>query len=147
LIAAVLSEGELRALIEQAGDVGLDALVEVHDGDELAVALAAGATIIGVNNRDLRSLRVSLDVSRELAARIPDAVVAVSESGLKTAGDLAELRALGYGAFLIGERFMAEPDPGAALEALLAAANGAPDGGTRTAEVVSRTDRAADARR
>jgi indole-3-glycerol phosphate synthase len=146
LIAAVLSEGELRSLIKEAEDLGLDALVEVHDADELAASVSAGATIVGVNNRDLRSLRVSLDVSRELSARIPRGVVAVSESGLKTAEDLAQLSALGYGAFLIGERFMVEPDPGTALAALLAA-KGAPGGDTRGGEVAAGVDAAADARR
>jgi indole-3-glycerol phosphate synthase len=91
----------------------------VHSVDELSIAIDAGAQIVGVNNRNLRTLAVDVTASETLAARIPRGMVAVSESGLKTAADLIRLRQLGYGAFLIGERFMTADDPGAALEALL----------------------------
>ena len=121
LIVAALSPGELRTLVRRAHHLGLDVLVEVHNADELTVAVDAGAEIIGVNNRNLRTLQVDVHASEELIARMPAAVVAVSESGLKTRADLARLRALGYHAFLIGERFMTEPDPGAALQELLSA--------------------------
>src|SRR5438309_4600232 len=97
----------------------LDTLVEVHDLDELAKAVDAGARIIGVNNRNLRTLEVDVDASETLIARMPRDVVAISESGLRTADDLLRLRTLGYRAFLIGERFMSDPDPGLALAGLL----------------------------
>ena len=94
-------------------------LVEVHDATELAIALDAGARIVGVNNRNLRTLAVDLQASDELIAKVPGDVVAVSESGLRTAEDLLRLRTLGYRAFLIGERFMTAAEPGRELERLL----------------------------
>jgi indole-3-glycerol phosphate synthase len=121
LIVAALETGELRSLVSLAATLGLDALVEVHDSDELGAAVDVGARIIGVNNRDLRTLEVDVDVSERLIARIPSGVVAVSESGLRSTDDLVRLSRMGYRAFLIGERFMTEPEPGTALEALLAA--------------------------
>jgi indole-3-glycerol phosphate synthase len=121
LIVAALHADELRRLRERANDLGLDTLVEVHQPDELSAAVDAGAEVIGVNNRNLRTLAVDLRASDLVMAQMPSHVTAVSESGLRTAADLARLSALGYRAFLIGERLMAEPDPGAALEALLAA--------------------------
>jgi indole-3-glycerol phosphate synthase len=123
LIVAALSARELRALSETAAALGLDALVEVHDAGELARAVDAGAAIIGVNNRNLRTLEVDVRGSDALVGRIPEGVVAVSESGLKSEEDLVRLGRLGYHAFLIGERFMTAPDPGAALGTLLAAAS------------------------
>jgi len=119
LIAAALVPAELARLQARAHDLGLDALVEVHNREELTAALDAGAAIVGVNNRNLRTLAVDLEVSQELIARIPKGVTAVSESGIKTPEDIARLRRLGYHAFLIGERFMACADPGAELRALL----------------------------
>lgn len=121
LIVAALSPGELRALVRCAAELGLDALVEVHHAEELHVAVDAGAEIIGVNNRNLRTLQVHVHASEEIIARVPRGTVAVSESGLKSAADLTRLAALGYHAFLIGERFMTEPDPGASLGELLTA--------------------------
>jgi indole-3-glycerol phosphate synthase len=118
LIVAALTQPELEALAAEAAARGLDVLVEAHDREELARAVDAGAQIVGVNNRNLRTLEVDVRASEDLIARMPRDVVAVSESGLKTAQDLTRLRAMGYRAFLIGERFMAEPDPGAALSAL-----------------------------
>jgi len=94
-------------------------LVEVHNEQELAIAVDAGSTIIGVNNRNLRTLEVDVKASETLIAKMPKGVLAVSESGLRTADDLMRLRGLGYQAFLVGERFMATADPGAALKELL----------------------------
>jgi len=129
LIVAALAPQELGSLLEQATAMGLDALVEVHDSAEVSIALASGARIVGVNNRNLRTLEVDVEASERLIAQIPPDVVAVSESGLRTADDLARLRALGYRAFLIGERFMTDPDPGSALRALLGGASSAPTSG------------------
>jgi indole-3-glycerol phosphate synthase len=120
LIVAALTDPELAALTRQADALGMATLVEVHTGEELDRALAAGATIVGVNNRNLRTLAVDVGLSERLASRIPPSVIAVSESGLRSAADLAGLSALGYRAFLMGERFMTTPDPGVALAALLA---------------------------
>ena len=119
LIVAALDPQALAALHARALALGLDVLVEVHSADELSVAIDAGARIIGANNRNLRTLEVDVSVSETLAARMPRGMVTVSESGLKDAADLIRLRQLGYGAFLIGERFMTEKDPGGALQALL----------------------------
>ena len=87
-------------------EAGLDVLVEIHDLFELPIALEAGASIVGVNNRNLRTLAVDTDVSRQAVELIPDEVIAVAESGLKAAGELRNLKSAGYDAFLIGERFM-----------------------------------------
>jgi indole-3-glycerol phosphate synthase len=119
LIAGALRPPELTRLMARASDLCLDALVEVHSTDELMAALDAGADLVGVNNRNLRTLAVDLDVSEELIARIPKGVTAVSESGIKTPADITRFMALGYRAFLIGERFMTTDDPGAALRDLL----------------------------
>jgi indole-3-glycerol phosphate synthase len=128
LIVAALERHELQSLAAGAAGLGLDALVEVHDERELTMAIDAGARIVGVNNRNLRTLDVDVDASDRLIAAIPRGVVAVSESGLRTAGDLARLRALGYHAFLIGERLMTEADPGEALRGLLGGARAAATG-------------------
>jgi indole-3-glycerol phosphate synthase len=119
LIVAALRPAELAGLIARADALGLDTLIEVHTGDELGMALDAGARIIGVNNRDLRTLEVDLRTSEALVQRMPRDVVAISESGLRTEADLLRLGALGYRAFLIGERFMAAEDPGGELRGLL----------------------------
>jgi indole-3-glycerol phosphate synthase len=120
LIVAALTPAELKCLHDRATGLALDVLVEVHDAQELWMAVDAGARIIGVNNRNLRTLAVDVRASEAVIARMPADVIAVSESGLRTAADLARLRQLGYHAFLIGERFMTAPDPGAALRDLLA---------------------------
>ena len=120
LIVAALNDTELRQLATAARDLGLAALVEVHNLEECDRALAAGAAIIGVNNRNLRTLQVDLEASRVIAGRIPAGVIGISESGLKTRDDLQAMTALGYQAFLMGERFMVDPDPGAALAGLIA---------------------------
>jgi indole-3-glycerol phosphate synthase len=119
LIVAALQQHELARLLAAAQNLGLDTLVEVHDATELTRALDAGADVIGVNNRNLRTLAVDVEASERLIAMMPADVVAVSESGLKTAADLTRLKGLGYRAFLIGERFMTATDPGALLAGLL----------------------------
>jgi indole-3-glycerol phosphate synthase len=119
LIVAALGDAELRCLHQQARELGLAALVEVHDAGEVDRAIAAGAEIIGVNNRNLRTLAVDIAASEQAAARIPSHAIAVSESGLKSREDLLRMRTLGYRAFLIGERFMTAPDPGDALRRLI----------------------------
>jgi indole-3-glycerol phosphate synthase len=119
LIVAALDTQALASLHARASALGLDVLVEVHNADELSVALDAGARIVGVNNRNLRTLEVDVSASETLAARIPKQIVRVSESGLKSAADLQRLRQLGYDAFLIGERFMTASDPGRELRNLL----------------------------
>jgi len=121
LIAAVLSEREIRDFREAAARYRMAALVEVHNLREMEIAIAAGSDIIGVNNRDLTTFEVSLDVSLRLAERIPPGVLAVSESGIHTARDIARLREAGYAAFLVGERLMKSGDPTAALRELAAA--------------------------
>jgi indole-3-glycerol phosphate synthase len=119
LIVAALDDRSLAALSATARDLQLSALVEVHSEQDCARALAAGATVIGVNNRNLRTLAVDLDASRQIASMLPPGVVGISESGLKTPADVQSMKALGYKAFLMGERFMIEPDPGASLERLI----------------------------
>ena len=112
LIVAALEPRELRSLAECAAGLGLDVLVEVHDADELAMAIDAGARVVGVNNRNLRTLEVDVKASETLIGLMPKGVVAVSESGLKTSEDLARLRQQGYQAFLIGERLMTRAGSG-----------------------------------
>ncbi|MEZ5317079.1 MAG: indole-3-glycerol phosphate synthase TrpC [Vicinamibacterales bacterium] len=124
LIVAALDQPALRRLLARAHDLGLAALVEVHDATELTRALEAGARVVGVNSRNLRSLEVNTALFDELAPAFPEDVVAVAESGLRDAAHLGRLAALRYDAFLIGERLVTEPDPGAALAALLTAAGG-----------------------
>ncbi|MGH9139698.1 MAG: indole-3-glycerol phosphate synthase TrpC [Vicinamibacterales bacterium] len=119
LIVAALRPAQLKVLHDHARRYGLDVLVEAHDATELSIAIDAGARIIGINNRNLRTLRVDVRASATLIAQMPDDVIAVTESGLKTADDLVRLKALGYRAFLIGERFMAAAEPGDALRAVL----------------------------
>ena len=132
LIVAALTDAELKALSARADALGLDALVEVHSAVELARAADAGARLIGVNNRNLRTLEVDVHASDSLIAQMPAGALAVSESGLKTSADLLRLRALGYHAFLIGERFMSEEDPGAALRQLLEGATISKSAGARS---------------
>ena len=119
LIVAALETPDLARLHARARELGLAVLVEVHDEGELSRAIDAGARIIGVNNRNLRTLAVDVDASHRLVGRIPRETVAVSESGLQSREDLARLSQAGYRAFLIGERFMTAPNPAAALMELL----------------------------
>ena len=121
LIAAILTERELRDFREDAARYGMAALVEVHDQRELDMAIAAGSGIIGVNNRNLSTFAVTLDTSLRLAEHMPDGVLRISESGIHDAADVARLRAAGYTAFLVGEHLMKSGDPAAALQKLVAA--------------------------
>ncbi len=121
LIVAALGDAMLGELLALGRELGMEPLVEVHTREELARALNLGARIIGVNNRDLQTLAVRIETSTELIAEIPDPCIAVCESGLRSHGDLVRLRAAGFDAFLIGEHLMSQPDPGAALRALLGA--------------------------
>jgi len=120
LIVAALQDEvltRLRRLTED--DLGMDALVEVHTREEMQRAIACGANVIGVNNRNLHTFEVSLDTSISLAAEAPAGTVLISESGLKTAADLARLREAGYHGFLIGESLMRSENPEAALRELM----------------------------
>ena len=120
LIAAALDGAELGALHARAAELDLGVLVEVHDADELDRAACAGARVVGVNNRNLRTLAVDVEASQRLAGKLPAAAIGVAESGLRTGADLVRLGAAGYSAFLIGEAFMTAPDPGNALRDLVA---------------------------
>jgi len=119
LIVAALTPSLLAELDAAAREEGLDVLTEVHDDRELDTALESGATLIGINNRDLRSFVTTTDVTRRLVGRIPPRVAVISESGLGDPADLSALEALGVRGFLIGETFMAAARPGDALAALL----------------------------
>jgi indole-3-glycerol phosphate synthase len=119
LIVAALDDGDLRNLLELATCSRIAALVEVHTEEELDRALDAGARILGVNNRDLKTLEVNLETSLRLRSRIPSTCLAVSESGIQTPVDVQRLGEAGFDAILIGERLMAAPEPGKALAELL----------------------------
>lgn len=121
LIVAVLSDELLAELLALGRELGMEPLVEVHSREELARANAASAKIIGVNNRDLRDFKVSLQTSFDLVQAIPENAVAVSESGLHNREDIERLRSAGFDAFLIGERVMKQADPGVGLKELLRA--------------------------
>jgi len=120
LIAAILTVAQLQQFRELATSLGLAALVEVHDHDELSKAIDSGAEIIGVNNRNLDTFEVSLDTSLKLSYLMPSTVTRVSESGIFTQAHIALLQGAGYHAFLVGESLMKAPDPAAALRALIA---------------------------
>ncbi len=127
LIAAALSSDEMKRFADAAHGLQLDVLVEVHTAEELSRVLDAlgesGADAIGVNNRDLKTFDVRLERSLELVDRIPSTVVRVAESGISSPDDVALLRAAGFHAFLIGESLMRQPDPGAAIQELIAKSN------------------------
>lgn len=118
LIAYLLADDELSHLLSQTRELGLEALVEAHDEDELGAALEAGAGIVGVNNRDLKTLEVDLETTGRLASLVPDTVVLVSESGYTNAGQIAGLADLGVDAVLVGEFLVRQDDPGRALREL-----------------------------
>jgi indole-3-glycerol phosphate synthase len=124
LLAALLSEVRLQRLISEARLLGLDALVEIHSEDELRGAVMAGATLLGVNNRDLRTFVVDLETSLRLIPQVPPLVTAVAESGLSDPADLARLRAIRCDAVLIGEALMTGASPSGTLASLAAAARG-----------------------
>ena len=114
LIAAVLDPAKSQQLAGYAHELGLEVLLEVHNEEELRSNLNVGADLIGVNNRDLKTFSVSTEVSKRLAALIPDNVIKVSESGISSPEAIADLRSFGYEGFLIGENFMKHSDPQAA---------------------------------
>jgi len=118
LIVGALIDRELSSLMTRARDLGLAALVEVHDQEELTRALDAGAEIVGVNSRNLRTLAIDSSVFERLASDLPSGVIAVAESGIRTGEDLTRLSRFGYHAFLVGERLIAQDDPGLALTEL-----------------------------
>ncbi len=118
LICSILGEDVLREYIGLCDELGLSALVEAHDGEEVGMALRAGARMIGVNNRNLRDFSVDTDLSRRLRALIPSDVVFVSESGVRTAEDIRKLRETGADAVLVGETLMRAPDKAAKLAQL-----------------------------
>ena len=118
LIVRLLDEAQLRALRTVAESHGMVALVEVHESAELDVALASGATIIGVNNRDLDTLTIDLGVSEAVIPRIPSHCIAVAESGIRTAADVERMAAAGADAVLVGEALMKQSAPGVGARAL-----------------------------
>jgi indole-3-glycerol phosphate synthase len=118
LIAAILTERQMREFRELAENYRMSALVEVHDEEELKLAIGSGASIIGVNNRNLHTFKVDLVVSLRLAGKIPAGIVKVSESGIHSSTDVDRLRAAGYQAFLVGEHLIKSSDPEGALRAL-----------------------------
>lgn len=118
LIAAILTAKQIEQFRRAAEHYGMAALVEVHDDADLDKALEAGADLIGVNNRDLRTFEVSLETSERLAARLPEAAVRVAESGIHSRADVERLTAAGYQAFLVGEHLMKSGDPKRAIEEL-----------------------------
>jgi indole-3-glycerol phosphate synthase len=119
LIAAILTGGQLREYRELATSLGLAALVEVHDGTELEKALGAGAEIIGINNRDLKTFHTDLQTTLMLAPLIPADRIAVSESGIRNRQDIETLTKAGIRAFLIGETLITAPEIGPKLKELL----------------------------
>jgi indole-3-glycerol phosphate synthase len=119
LIVAALTDDELASLLAVVREVGLEALVEAHDAEEVARAAAAGAEVIGVNNRDLRTFTVDRGLAARLRPQVPADRVMVAESGIRDAADVAGLRAAQIDAILVGETLMRAPDPTAGLRALL----------------------------
>jgi indole-3-glycerol phosphate synthase len=120
LIVAILHDTALADLIALGRELSMEPLIEVHTAAELDRALTAGSLMIGVNNRDLKTLAVRTETSFELIDRIPEQCIAVAESGLRCHDDLLHLRKAGFDGFLIGEHLMAAPDPAVALRQLLA---------------------------
>jgi indole-3-glycerol phosphate synthase len=119
LIARILSPSQLGDYLLRSAELGLAALVEVHNEAELDAATVAGACLVGINSRDLDTFRTDLAVVERLATRLAPGQTGVAESGIRTAGDLARLRAAGIHNFLVGETLMTAPDPGTALGRLL----------------------------
>ncbi len=120
LIVAALQDSDLKLLYHEARRMELDVLCEVHDRVEMERAIALGATLIGVNSRNLHTMQVEPRTQIELAQWLPRHTVHVAESGIQSAADIAQMRGAGYDAFLVGESLMRQPDPAAALAALLA---------------------------
>lgn len=122
LIAGVLDEDELRAFRGELAEAGMEALVEVHNAEQMAMSAAAGATCIGINNRDLRTFNVSLDTTLEVAAGAPEGCTLISESGIRGAADVARLRAAGIHGVLVGEHLLRKPDLESAVRELMGTA-------------------------
>lgn len=118
LIVAALDDARMQDLYRQASELGMDVLVEVHDEHELERALALDLSLVGINNRDLRSFETSLETTFQLLSRVPRDVTVVTESGINTRGDVEHMREYNVNGFLVGEAFMREEDPGAALRRL-----------------------------
>ena len=118
LIAEILPGNRLKELFGEATDIGLHVLVELHDAEELSRVVDCGATLIGINNRDLRTFKTDLNHTVKLLPKVPPGCVVVSESGIKNHGDLSRLEAVGVKAVLVGESLMRAPDIGAALDRL-----------------------------
>jgi indole-3-glycerol phosphate synthase len=119
VIMASVTDGEARELVETAHDLGMDVLVEVHDARELGRALPLETKLVGINNRDLHTFEVSLEITEELVIRIPRDRVVVCESGISSHADIVRLSASGVGTFLVGESLMRQPDVAAATRSLL----------------------------
>jgi len=135
LIVRILSDRDLRSLLLEARKLGLAALVEVHDGEELERALSAGAGLVGINNRNLQTFRTSLEVTLDLLSRIPPSVTVVSESGIRTPEEVEGLGRAGVHGVLVGETFLRAPDPAGAAGAFVGRrrwpAEGSGSGGSR----------------
>jgi indole-3-glycerol phosphate synthase len=121
LIVAAMKPKRLARLIHEAWDLGMDCLVEVHDRDELGVAIASGAEVIGINNRNLHTLEVNLDTTYELLADVPAGSVVVAESGIAGGAQVRDLEAAGVDAILVGEHLMRAGDPAGAIRELVGA--------------------------
>ena len=115
LIVAAVDDAQMQSLAGLAGELGMDVLVEVHDRDELARALAVSPNLVGINNRNLRSFETRLETTLEMLPAVPEDCLVVTESGIHSPADVARMRAGGVHAFLVGEAFMRRPDPGKAL--------------------------------
>ena len=118
LIVSALDHGLMAELEACALELGLDVLVEVHDGDELTAALKLRTPLVGINNRNLRTFDVSLDTTLGLLPRIPDDKLVVTESGIMGPPDVKRMRDANVHAFLVGEAFMRAPEPGVELQRL-----------------------------
>ena len=119
LIAAILSDSQIKQFSKKANALNLEVLLEIHDEDELGKSLFPDIDMIGVNNRDLKTFQVSIETSKKLAGKIPDDYVRVSESGINDLDKIAELRDYGYRGFLVGEHFMQTDNPGDAARSFI----------------------------
>lgn len=115
LIVAVLERAKLKDFIGVCADLGMDALVETHEEREIELALDCGAEVVGINNRDLKTFRVSLETTKRLRSLLPEGKIIVSESGIRSPEDIQELKSIGVNAVLIGERLVRSDDPAATI--------------------------------